>query len=232
MKPKPKGSYAVMAQRKERKPPPDELDFFPTPPWATRAFLRHVFPRFSFADRVYSVWEPACGEGHMSEVLKEQFRHVYASDVHDYGLKDQGIGAFVADKGGLDLDIAKCPFEPEWIITNPPFKLAQAFAERALKEATVGVALLMRLAFLETLDRYDLFRRDPFAWVAPFAERVPMTKGRWDPEADTATSYAWFVWTRPARPGAAFSGKIIPPGCRNSLTHDDDVARFAVRAAA
>jgi len=207
---------------------PDELDFFPTPPWATRAFLRHIYPKFSFSDRDYTVWEPACGEGHMSEVLKEQFRTVYASDVHDYGKpkRQDGVGTFVAE-GNLELDLARCPFKPEWIITNPPFKLAQKFAERALTEASHGVALLMRLAFLETLERYDLFRRDPFCWVAPFAERVPMTKSRWDPEADTATSYAWFVWTRPARPGAAFAGKPIPPGCRNSLTFDNDIERFA-----
>jgi hypothetical protein len=34
-----KGFTAVMAQRRE---PPDSLDYFPTPPWATRALFRHV----------------------------------------------------------------------------------------------------------------------------------------------------------------------------------------------
>jgi hypothetical protein len=155
---------------------------------------------------------------------------VHASDVHDYG-KGHQVGSFIVDAHSLDLDIASCPFKPDWIVTNPPFKLAQAFVERALTETQIGVAMLMRLAFLETLDRYDLFRRHPFCWLAPFAERVPMTKGGWDPDADTATSYAWFVWTLPAKPGAAFQGKPIPPGCRKSLTHDDDVARFARRSA-
>ena len=32
-------SHAVMAQRTES---PDSLDDFPTPPWATRAFVEHV----------------------------------------------------------------------------------------------------------------------------------------------------------------------------------------------
>lgn len=32
-------SPAVAAQRSE---PADSLDFFPTPPWATRAFVQHV----------------------------------------------------------------------------------------------------------------------------------------------------------------------------------------------
>jgi hypothetical protein len=36
-----RGFTAVMAQRRE---PPDALDYFPTPPWATRALFRHVLP--------------------------------------------------------------------------------------------------------------------------------------------------------------------------------------------
>jgi hypothetical protein len=36
-----RGFTAVMAQRRE---PPDELDFFPTPLWASRALFRHNLP--------------------------------------------------------------------------------------------------------------------------------------------------------------------------------------------
>ena len=62
-----KGSTAVMAQRRE---PPDALDYFPTPPWATRALFRHVLPALD-VDGICSVWEPACGEGHMAAVIEE-----------------------------------------------------------------------------------------------------------------------------------------------------------------
>ena len=41
MAPSAKGLTAVMARRRE---PPDALDYFPTPPWATRALFRHVLP--------------------------------------------------------------------------------------------------------------------------------------------------------------------------------------------
>src|SRR5262249_878663 len=73
-------SHAVMAQRFEAK---DSLDDFPTPPWATRALLEHVIPNKDLARR--SVWEPACGEGHMAKVLKESFGRVDASDIFPYG---------------------------------------------------------------------------------------------------------------------------------------------------
>jgi hypothetical protein len=43
--------------------------------------------------------------------------------------------------------------------------------------------------------RYErLFSDRPPTAYAPFAERVPIVRGRWDPDASTATSYAWFVW--------------------------------------
>jgi hypothetical protein len=60
--------------------------------------------------------------------------------------------------------------------------------------------------------------------IAPFVERVPMVKGRWDPDASTATCYAWFVWVRDTAPRAPF---WIPPGCRTALTRADDRQRFA-----
>jgi hypothetical protein len=59
--------HAVMAQRRE---PPDALDYFPTPPWATRALFRHVLPALG-VDSIGRAWEPACGEGHMASVIVE-----------------------------------------------------------------------------------------------------------------------------------------------------------------
>lgn len=217
----PAGHTAVMAQRVEA---PDSLDFFPTPPWATRAFCEHVLPlywRGSFAS--CSAWEPAAGEGHMAEVLKEYFGKVCATDVHDYG-RGYGVSSFV----GEGADRAEWVGEPpDWIITNPPFRLAREFAERAIVEARGGVALLLRSVFIESEDRYRFFEKHPLSLVAPFAERVAMTKGRWDPGASTATSYAWFVWTRWEPPRQLPRLFIIPPGRKRALTKADDAARFA-----
>lgn len=78
------GFTSVMAQRRE---PPDAVDYFPTPLWASRALFRHVLPALGieFVDRV---WEPACGEGHMAAVITEFARkRVLASDIFDYGLR-------------------------------------------------------------------------------------------------------------------------------------------------
>jgi hypothetical protein len=209
----PKGSASVMAQRRE---PPDALDYFPTPPWATRALFKHVLPAIG-VETIVSVWEPAAGEGHMAEVLTEFVScQVIASDVFDYGYGQVPVDFLHDEPLG----------HPEWIITNPPFVSACEFTLRALGLASEGVAMLVRTQWIEGIGRYEkLFHDRPPTLYAPFVERVPMVKGRWDPAASTATAYAWACW----RQGDHGATRMfwIPPGCRRELARPDDVERFA-----
>jgi hypothetical protein len=207
---------AGMAQRVQ---PQGDLDFAPTPPWATRALMERVLPQIpevDFAIREQKCWEPACGEGHMAEVLREYFRFVHATDIHDYGHGD------VVDFLGAD---GKTAMPMDWIISNPPFQdKALAFALRALELAGVGVALFVQLRWLETLERYEqLFKPAPPTLVAIFVERVPLHMGRWEPDGTTATAYMWLVWVKDRTPQAPM---WIPPGCREALTRPDDEKRF------
>ena len=211
----PTGNRAVMNQRLD---PLDSLDFFPTPPWATRALTRRVM-----LDLHGTCWEPAAGAGHMAEVLRETFGDVYASDINDYG-RGYTVGSFA---GRTDVPQAEvtCPFTPDWIISNPPFNAAAEFAIRAINVARRGVALLVRSNWAEGVERYnELFRVCPPAIVAQFVERVPMVKGCWDPDASTSTAYAWFIWDR-VRTGTHFAW--IAPGCRTALEMPNDRRRFA-----
>ena len=65
------GGTSVMARRHEAL---DSLDYFPTPPWATRA----LFEIIGEDGRDLVCWEPACGQGHMADVLREYFGAVIA----------------------------------------------------------------------------------------------------------------------------------------------------------
>lgn len=217
----PAGHSAVMAMRA-----PDGregLDYFPTPPWAARAG-GELITRFDPGAK--TCWEPACGEGHMAHGLEDYFDTVVKSDVHEYGAHH--IYDF-ASGGAARLICA----DPDWIVTNPPFNLAGEFVQRGLTCARRGIAMLVRLAFLEGQKRHPLLHgSNPVRVVAPFAERVPMVKGRWDPEASSATAYAWFVW---AAPGAAWAAELpaqpiiapIPPGTKERLSRRSDLERFA-----
>lgn len=199
-------SHAVMAQRHEAH---DSLDDFPTPPWAGRALCEHVIAVESDRD---TLWEPACNRGYLLTGLRDYFKSVYASDIHDYG---------VLGVPGKDFLFPVLAPVSDWIITNPPFRLAERFAIQGLALAAKGVALLTRTAFLEGAKRHaDLFTKHPPLIVAQFVERVPMVKGRYDPKASTATSYCWIVWVRDRQPGPT-EFVWIPP-CRKELERESD----------
>jgi hypothetical protein len=154
--------------------------------------------------------EPACGRGHMSVTLAEYFREVTSGDVFDYGF-GRVTDFLNAAHDGNSFD---------WVITNPPFKLAEDFIKRSLTIARHGVAMLTRTVFIESVGRYErLFKRCPPTFFAQFTERVPMVKGRVDKKASTATGYSWLVWDkdRPARSRLVW----IPP-CRKGLEREGD----------
>jgi hypothetical protein len=200
-------SHAVMAQRTEAK---DSRDDFPTPPWAARALFEHVILDFGpFSSQ--SALEPACGEGHMAKVLMEYFGDVRASDAYAYGygnVRDYLKGSYEANA-------------VDWVITNPPFRLAEEFVHRSLVVARRGVAILARTVFIESVGRYQkLFEKSPPIRFAQFTERVPMVKGRLDRKASTATGYAWLVWLRTEQNPAP--RLIWIPPCRKRLERDAD----------
>jgi hypothetical protein len=197
-----------MAQRIE---PADSPDDFPTPPWATRALAERVLGGRRALLRKTCL-EPACGTGYMVRPLSEYFQKVGQSDAHDYGQE-------------LVRDFLTHPFEVQswdWVITNPPFRLAEEFVIRALQVARDGVAILARTVFIESVGRYhNLFERTPPTTLAQFTERVPMVKGRVDRAATTATSYAWLIWEKKINTTAGTRLVWVPP-CRRELERDAD----------
>ena len=204
-------SHAVMSQRVE---PLDSPDDFPTPPWAVRALLKHVIA----ADITDTCLEPACNRGFMTRGLTDFFLEVHSADLIDYG--DNLVRDFLKEESP----------KVDWIITNPPFVLGQAFALRAQEQARKGVCLFTRTQFLETKRRHEeLFSVHPPAIVAQFVERVPIVKGRCDPKASTATAYCWiiwwtgstcvepteFVWIEPCRKMLERAGDYEVPSCES-----------------
>lgn len=153
-------------------------DFFPTPAWATYALMENE--KFDG-----QVWECACGDGAMSEVIEEYGNSVYSSDLYDRGYGEGGVDFLDAD-GSCDN-----------IITNPPYNAAQGFVEQASKVTKKKFALLLRLAFLEGANRANtIFAENPPSRVWVFSERITFyPKGAVKAGSGT-TAYAWFVWDK------------------------------------
>lgn len=174
------------------------LDYYPTPVWGTTALLDHLrIPKGSDL----TCCEPAAGGGHMSDVLSNYFSVVDCSDIAD----PEGRGW-----GGQDFLAQKPPAAPyDWLITNPPFRLADAFALKSFSHAR-NVALLARIAFLEGKWRHNhLWARRPPSDVLVFSERLTMLKGRIAENASGSVCHAWFIW----RAGSTGQGSLhwVPP---------------------
>ncbi len=206
-------STAVAARRRVA---PDSLEYFPTHPWATRALCETAVDL-----RGATVWEPACGEGHMARPLAEYASRVVASDIFDYGV-GATVFDFLALAGAGDLLSAAPPVaDPDWIITNPPFGKLEKFLMIGLAQARRGVAILGRAGMLEGAGRYNRIYL-PFSghWTfCQFVERVPMREGKLVRKASTATAYGWLVIDKVQPRPTPFMH--IPP-CRARLERDED----------
>lgn len=201
-------THAVMNQRHEDA---DALDFYPTPPWGTRALLKYVIPQARG-----TCFEPAAGAGAMVLPLREVFTKVYAADIERYP------GFRCVKEDFLKTEHQKRSVD--WLITNPPFNKAEDFIKHAIPIVRKGCAFLVRTNFMETVGRYErLFSVNPPTYIAQFSERLPMRKGRLDRTMSTTTSYAWFVWLKTKNKDGT---RIIwIPPCRKELELDSDYAR-------
>jgi hypothetical protein len=159
-------------------------DLYQTPPEATLALL-------SAEPLPLTIWEPACGPGAIARVLRGAGHTVFASDLVDYKSPDQNAG-------GWDFLLQRCvPDGVEAIVTNPPFKLANEFVAHALRLCP-SVAMLLRLAFLESTRRTPILENGRLARVHVFRNRLPaMHRHGWTGNrVSNPTPFAWFVWTR------------------------------------
>ncbi|MCI0599381.1 MAG: hypothetical protein L0Y60_07635 [Beijerinckiaceae bacterium] len=237
------GHSAVRAMKRprlENGQPHQRFELFPTPPWATRALFERVLP--AIGDLGWPprgpdsrLWDPCAGLGHMAAVLREYSSQVMASDIAHYALDGGGNTELL---GIEKLDFMAADRKADWIITNPPFASAELFVEPALRQAARGVAFFERMQWLEGCGRFArIFSRWPPAVIAPFAGRVPVCEGGYDPDGSTATMYAWFVWVkningclrdRLGRKGT-LQTYLIPPETRNSLFMPHLDLRLATR---
>lgn len=162
-------------------------DLYQTPPEAVRALL-------SVERLQHRLWEPACGPGAIARELRAVGRDVLATDLVNYDWPGQ-------DYSGVDfLQIGQAEYVFDGdrdIVTNPPFKDAQRFVQRALLFSP-RVFMLLRLAFLESERRRDILDDGSLARVHVFRNRLPMMhREGWEGRrASSAMAFAWFVWDR------------------------------------
>ena len=169
-----------------------ERDYYATDPEAVEKLLE----KENFC---HYIFEPACGGGHITEVLKKHGFDVISADIVDRGYSGQTQTA----------DFLHTTFKPRNsrdIITNPPYSQAREFVEYALdiSQESVKVAMFLKLTFLEGAKRKVLFDKYPPKKVYVFRNRIDCWKNGIKPDKPSkAVCYAWFVWEK------GFKGKPL-----------------------
>lgn len=164
----------------------DELDYYPTPFWATEVMLEFLYSRLPIPPSESEIFEPCCGYGHIAHVLGTVGWDVTTNDINP---------RIDAD---MNRDFIRLPEEEgktDWIITNPPYETpeyhAADFVRKALKLANKGVVMLLRLSFLEPCqNRFGLLRDFP-----PSLELVIPRPRYVDGSTDSVTS-VWLYWIK------------------------------------
>lgn len=164
-----------------------ELDFYPTPKNVTRALMDFMFKEDRF-DSSTTIWECACGDGSMSEVLKQYCSSVYSSDLRQTGYGDGEIDFLKSNRKG----------EFQAIITNPPFNLSAQFIDKATGDSEF-VCMLLKSQYWHAKNRYDLFAKKPPMYVLPLTWRpdfLEHERKEGEKKGAPTMEVAWSVWKR------------------------------------
>lgn len=157
-------------------------DYYATDPRAMQDLLRYeTFNK--------NIWEPACGEGNLSEVLKLNGYNVFSSDIVDRGYPDEIIDFLETDR----------KFNGD-IITNPPFKYTNEFILKSLESVEMGakVAMFLKINYLAGKKRYEeIYSKFPPYRVYVFTGRYACSKNN-RPEGykNGAMDYVWMIWQK------------------------------------
>lgn len=177
--------YTIKTEGYER---PKE-DFFETPVEATKALLAHVI-----IPKEITLWEPSVGRGAISNVLKKYC----TSNIVETDLVDRGIGT-----GGVDFlnKEAVKPFIPAdrfWIISNPPYNIADDYIRKCFEYGAERIILLLRHAYSESAKkREDILSNGHLLRELLIKERLKMSPDGWEGKKQSSMyNHAWFIWDK------------------------------------
>lgn len=150
-----------------------ELDFYPTPREVTFALMDFLkLPK-------QIIYEPCCGTGDISKVLKLYGHEVISSDI-----RETGYGSGNIDYLNAFPSVANC------IITNPPFNIADQIILKALTEADI-VCMLLKSQYWHAKKRLKFFNDHTPRYVLPLTWRPDFSGG-----GSSMMDVAWSVWVK------------------------------------
>ena len=175
--------YCCIGANNHSKCKRDENDYYATSPLAAELLLK-VEPELN------NIWECACGEGHLAKVFEKAGKLKWSTDLINRGYGN-AFGDFLGKMNFL-------PYKAGDIVTNPPYKYAKEFIEKAIGLIDEGrkVCMFLKLTFLEGKERQIFFSKYPPKTIYVCSSRINCAKGGNFTKQSGAVAYAWFVWQK------------------------------------
>lgn len=168
-------------------------DYYATDPKAVEMLLR----QYEFNGN--KMLEPCVGGGHIANAVKTFVGYedveVTGIDLIDRGHPNTIVADFLEWSNGEKYD---------FIISNPPYSLAQEFIEHGLELLVPNgqMAMFLKIQFLEGQKRKFFFEDNPPRYIYVFRNRMatwnngqsvdPNTGKKWA----TTMCHAWFIWEK------------------------------------
>jgi len=163
----------------------EQDDYYATNPDDVLIFLEQL--QQDGINLSHYIWEPSCGQGHISDVLAYRGHNVQSTDLVNRGY-------------GLQLDYLTSA-QASWsgdILTNPPFKFAAEFIHKSMSilDDDCLLLLLLPLRYLETKTRYAIFQSHMPKYIYTYSYRISIGKGGVFEIGSNAVAYSWIIWEK------------------------------------
>ena len=156
----------------------NKTDFYETPADVTTALINFLEQHNMIAPGCL-IWEPACGRGAMTRIMLDRGYAIVGTDLYP---KSDDL---------LSVDFLTADVKCNWIITNPPFSIADKFIRHAL-DLRRPCALLLKSQFWHARRRLDLWREQPPDYVLPLTWRPDFLFGA--KSGAPTMECMWTVW--------------------------------------
>jgi hypothetical protein len=171
-----------------------DLDFYPTPPSSVMGLVKWLEendPTILTKLKSSEIFEPCVGEGHVYLTLDKLGigTRIQCSDIYtrNWDVMDE------------EIDFFKTTTQYPYIVTNPPFKLAQEFYEKSKELCTEGLFLFLRTLFLESETRHTKIFQDKdlgLKYALIHTYRVSCHRGLTKDSYTSVLSFSWFYFER------------------------------------
>lgn len=161
------------------------LDFYPSEAQLVDKLLTDYLHIPSHA----TVFEPCCGDGAISNYLKLHGIQCTTNDLDTFRTADFHYDCSIPNAwssfGTFD-----------WVVTNPPYSLADEIVPLCWEHCDEGMAMLLRLSWLEPCKTRREFLKSTSRFLSDLIVLNPRPKFRSDTNGTDSITSAWFVWKK------------------------------------